>query len=348
MPEIHTPGEKEKNSPRIDSFFRSEAWVQAWIDVYGKDSRITLIDPYGRNNPLDFLYSIKAPVRKWLSFRTLALAGTAISPLSAPRSEYNYPGELSDSAARNTELLSAVGGVPWSQIIFKDMAHWAVPGIERQAEQHGWSLHRNLSEPTYYISAEDIDIYKATLTASVRARYFNRRSRLKSYGTLEFFDYTVSEANQFFDLLDEFHSRRWGQPCYSSLSRVFLQNFMERLVSGGGNVLMQAMRVNGKAISLLYDLVYKNRRYNLQSGFDEHFMPGISPGALHMGYGIEAAIKAGQQYDLLAGHGKYHNYKAAIANRQSGIQTVIIQKLQVDILRKAKQFSSSLFSQDQR
>lgn len=321
-----------QSSQKIESFFRTEAWVQAWIDTYGKDPRITLIDPFGRNHPLEIFYGIKSPVRKCLSFRTLALAGTAISPLSAPRSEYNavLP------SLREPELLSALADCSWSQIVFKDMAQGTLSDIEWLSANGGWSLHSNPSEITYYVSAPDISSYKAALTASVRARYFNRRERLKSAGSIEFRDYEISEADQFFDLLDTFHYQRWGQPCYSPVSRAFLKNFMARFVNAG-SVVMQVMQLDGKPISILYDVIYRGRRYNMQSGFDERAAPGISPGALHMGYGVEAAIGAGQDYDFLAGKGKNHNYKAAIANRQSVIRTLIVQKLQVAMFRKAKQ-----------
>ena len=105
---------------------------------------------------------------------------------------------------------------------------------------------------------------------------------------------------------------------------------------------MQAMLLDGKPISVLYDVICKGRRYNLQSGFAEHTLQGLSPGALHMGYAIEAAIKSGQEYDFLAGCGKNQNYKANIANRQAIIKTVTVEKSRVKIMRGLKQFVSVL------
>ncbi|MBE8716027.1 GNAT family N-acetyltransferase [Cellvibrio polysaccharolyticus] len=337
MPDSSARVDEIKSSPKIDSFFRSEAWLEAWIDTYGKDPRITLIDPFGRNNPREIFYRIKSPVRKWLSFQAIALAGTAIHPLSAPRSEYNYVGDF----LCDEELFSALGNSSWSQIVFKDMAKWAAENIELLAAKTGWSLHSNPQEVTYYVSAADVSVYKASLAASTRARYFNRRERLKNSGELEFREYDIRDADAFFDVLDSFHCIRWGQPCYTSVSRSFLKNFMQRFVSTGA-ILMQAMLLNGKPISVLYDVLYKGRRYNLQSGFSEHALKGISPGALHMGYAIETAIESGQEYDFLAGSGKNQNYKAGIANRQEIIQTVTVEKSNVKIMRGLKQFVSAL------
>jgi CelD/BcsL family acetyltransferase involved in cellulose biosynthesis len=326
-----------KSSPKIDSFFRSDAWLQAWIDTYGKDPRITLVDPFGRNNPREIFYRIKSPVRKWLSFQTIALAGTAIKPLSTPRSEYNHIGDsLCDEA-----LFSALGDLSWSQIVFKDMAKWAAGNIESLAAKTNWSFHSNPQESTYYISAPDISVYKASLTASTRARYFNRRERLKDAGEVEFRDFAITDADAFFDVLDSFHCTRWGQPCYSPVSRRFLLNFMQRFIEAG-EVTMQAMLLDGKPLSVLYDVIYKGRRYNLQSGFSEHALTGVSPGALHMGYAIETAIESGQEYDFLAGSGKNRNYKASIANCQEIIQTVTVEKSNVKIIRRLKQFVSAM------
>lgn len=324
--------------PIFHNVFRSIAWVQAWIDTYGKDPRITLLDPLGRNNPLEIFYQVKSPVKKWLSFQTLALAGTVVAPLSAPRSEYNHMG----LPFCDRELFSSLGDFSWSQIVFKDLAEWASRDIELLASKTDWSVHANPCELTYYISAPDINVFKESLSASVRARYFNRRSRLASLGCLEFLQYGIEEADTFLEVLDSFHIQRWGQPCYSNITRCFLKNFMARLVDEGGTVIMEAILLDGKPISVIYDLIYSGRRYSFQSGFAELSESGVSLGSLHMGYAIEAAIRSGQEYDLLAGQGKNRNYKAAIANQQAAIQTVIIEKPHVSLLRGLKKKISAL------
>lgn len=319
-----------------ESFFRSPAWVQAWLDVYGKDPRISLIDTGGAGNPLDYFYRLRSPLTRWFSVSTLALVGTAVAPLSAPRSEYNYPNRQTEPA----DLLARLKDESWSQIILRDLTIEAAKDIEWAAFNLGWRVHRRPSEPTYYIAAANPAAYKASLSQSTRSRYFLRRQRLAAAGEIEFVHYPRRKAEDFFDLLDGFHRVRWGQICYSPESRQFLENFMARLEDADGKVVMQAMQINGRVVSVIFDIVYQDRRYNLQSGFDPSFMRGVAPGALHMGYAIEAAISAGQEYDLLAGHGKNHNYKVAIANRQSSIQTLIIQKPYVAMLRRLKHLRS--------
>ena len=75
---------------------------------------------------------------------------------------------------------------------------------------------------------------------------------------------------------------------------------------------MSLIVYNDRCISVLYDLVVRGCRYNLQAGYEEDFDAKVSLGYLHLGLAIEAAFKHGSTsaYDLLAGNGKKQFYKS--------------------------------------
>ena len=60
-----------------ESVFRTAAWVQAWIDTWGKDKRLTLIDLGGSANPLEHVYIVKQSLKNIIPIKTLCLAGIA-------------------------------------------------------------------------------------------------------------------------------------------------------------------------------------------------------------------------------------------------------------------------------
>ena len=71
------------------SVFRSRAWVQAWVDTWGKHPQIRLIDLGGRGDPLEQVYITSARLKKILPVSCLCLAGAGWGPVSTPRAEYN-------------------------------------------------------------------------------------------------------------------------------------------------------------------------------------------------------------------------------------------------------------------
>ncbi len=315
---------KESNSSVSASVFRTRAWVQAWIDQWGKHPAIQLIDVGGRNDPLEQIYLTRMRIKKILPANSVCLAGVGSGPVSTPRAEYNHCTELLLQAGGSAELAKLLKPLGWQQLLLSDLCLDAEANARALAQAAGCYVAVQKREPAYSVQSASLDAWLGSLGANTRLAYYNRRSRLGEYGKISFYDYPLAECETFFAQLNAFHMKRWGPPCYSADSRRFMANFGERLVSDGGRLVMQSMKVDDEIVSVLFDVIWQGRRYNFQSGFAENRFPKIALGALHMGYGIEAAITAGQVYDFMAGQGKHANYKEKIADTCINISSLVL------------------------
>lgn len=327
----------------FNSVFRTEAWVQAWIDTWGNNSAITLIDLGGRKHPLEYVYTGRTLLKKVLPLRYLTLAGIASPSISSPRSEYNHAAELISLHGGIEEFAASISRLVWQQCKLPDLISGSAnaASLMDAANEIGALYYLEKREPSYFVASNDFESYLNNLGASTRLAYFNRRERLALLGVVEFRCFSVSEASAFFELLNKFHVMRWGRPCYSFESQQFISNFMARLEAEGGEVVMQALLVSGEVVSVVLDVVWQGRRYNLQSGYYENKFHKVALGALHLGYAIEHAINKQQFYDFLAGSGKQTNYKAKIATHQFSIESVSILRGRAKYARNVYDFIKS-------
>ena len=322
------------------SVFRTAAWVQAWIDIWGKDKRLQLIDLGGSANPLEHVYIVKQSLRKIIPAKTLSLAGVACGQISSPRAEYNDINSLVVAAGGVGELAKVINQLDWQQFYMPDIHEESSAGRQWQDYEsvNTHLLVSSAADIAYAVDARNFDEYLQALGSNTRLAYFNRRKNLIKEGDLDFKEFGLAESDRFFEILNEFHRLRWGRPCYSPLSQVFLTNFAERLLDENGRVIMQGMRVNGELVSVLFDVVWNGTRYNFQSGYYENRYSKIALGAVHMGYGIEQAIANKQVYDFLAGAGKNSNYKSRIADRERLLGSFRIERGLLQKFRKIQKY----------
>lgn len=164
----------------------------------------------------------------------------------------------------------------------------------------------------------------ARLGRNTRLKAWNRRSWVTRHlGTLTLRE--EPDPGQGLALLNQFHARRWGRPCFSGPGLAFHRRFLARLAPPL-QAHFSVLEIAGTPRSLLYDLHTGHGRYNLQAGFDDRLDARVSAGTLHLGFAIEAAFAdpAVTHYDLLAGRGKHGHYKSRFAGTpvsfQSGYQ----------------------------
>ena len=307
-------------------FFRSYPWVDAWVDTWGRDKRINLIDLGGAKNPLHMVYTTKHTVKNIIPLKTLVLAGNGFGKLSTPRAEYNNLDSLIVSAGGLNALARQLSGIGFNQIALTDIcAHSnTTEEIVELGRQGNYYPRVFKTEPAYSIVAKNLPDFLSSLGSSTRSTYFNRRNRLAEHGQITFIDYGYAEARLFFNMLNEFHVPRWGTPCYSTESLRFLSALVERVHFGGGIPVLQVMLVNEEVVSVLFDIEWNGVRYNLQSGYKENRFSKIALGSIHFGYAIEAAIKKGLVYDFMAGVGKSSNYKQHIANNITSLHSYML------------------------
>lgn len=304
---------------KMDSFFRTRAWVQSWLDIWGKNPQLTLIDVGGRSDPLEMLYLINHKIKGIIPAKSLAVAGYGFADFCPPRAEYNNLDSLIKLSGGIKPLMTELYKLSWDQFGLTDFTDQDSNPILMQANLDQIHIVRTHSELAYRIKPMDFDLYKAQMSASTRTKYFNHRRKLIECGELDFRDY--EKARDFFNVLNEFHKRRWGRPCYAPTTMDFFALFIERIRQEGGRPLLQAMRVDGEIVSVLFDIVWGQVRYNLQSGYDEGRFGQLALGSLHLGFAIEHALGEGFGYDFLAGSGKHTNYKQKISNEAVPMQS---------------------------
>jgi len=328
-----------------NSLFRSRAWVQAWIDTWGKHPQINLMDLGGRGDPLEHVYTTRARLKKILPISCLCLAGTGWGPITTPRAEYNNLDSLLALAGSASALAKLLAPLPWQILSLPDVIS------PSESEQHlhaiapalGAIPHQAKTEIAYSVAPQPWDTYLANLGGNTRLAYFNRRKLLSGLGSVEIRQYPLHEADDFFAQLNRFHCLRWGRPCYAPDTLSFMCNLGQRLPEEGGRLLLECLAINGEVVSVLVDIEWRGTRYNLQSGYFENRFPKIALGALHMGYAIEAALAQQQTYDFMAGHGKHSNYKARIATQQ---QLLVSYQLERGFLKPLRQLQMRIKTRD--
>ncbi len=321
------------NKP-FESVFRTESWVQAWIDTWGNDRRIRLIDLGGRGNPLEYIYQERGLIKKSVPTKCLNLAGVGGFQISSPRSEYNDLNALLGLFGGARELFRELAKLNWQQFYLRDCLANVISQWCSSSNYHNAHCVQERHELAYHVDANSFPDYLMSLGTSTRLKYFNRRNRLANFGEIERIGRPSAEAGNFFKELNNFHLMRWGRPCYSEQSQQFMSDFFCRLESQGGKVILDGLYVDGELVSVLLDVVWQGRRYNLQSGYLQQKYSRISLGSIHLGYGIEEAIKNSQIYDFMAGTGKNENYKLSISNASVNLQNLILVRGWLKIIYK--------------
>ena len=214
-----------------------------------------------------------------------------------------------------TEVVSALEHLKWDELICSD-----VPGNQLENLKAGGFddqlnyriIHRTEDIGIRIDTAGCFDRWLNALGRNTRLKTFNRRGYLRKLGELVFRDYDDSRDGDFFERLNAFHRARWGKPAFDREALRFHRLLLQRLGLCDGEAAMSLLLCNEECVSVLYDIVVRDCRYNLQAGYEEKFNTKVSLGYIHLGFAIEAAFRRERTntYDLLAGTGKNEFYKS--------------------------------------
>ncbi|BFM10377.1 hypothetical protein R50072_05300 [Simiduia litorea] len=321
------------NSPNVlpalpfdvqDSVFRTNAWCDAWLATYGKLSQVKTIDLGGAGNSLEMVYLASAMFKKVIPIQEMALVGCGGFIVNSPRSEYNQLNALVAKLGDKEKIIQSLDGLAWNRLHLTDFSH-----IEHSllaqffAASNYHAQHQE--DIAYQVSAVSMAEYMDLLGKNTRGRYFNKRNKLETSFSTEWRRLNVdTDLAEFFGLLNGFHLKRWSQPCYSDLSQAFIGQFLQEIQRAGGCVHLSVLQLNDAPQSVLLDVEWRNRRYNLQAGFDESIAGNCKLGSIHLGKAIEEAVLAGVVYDFMAGEGLKSNYKSSIATHRFDLSSVTI------------------------
>jgi len=199
-----------------------------------------------------------------------------------------------------------------SLIMSKLRGQWLVRQLIRPEED----------EARYALLPSDMNTFLSNLGPNTRRRLYGRRKLLQTIGHVRTRMASLSDFEFFFEILNRYHVDRWGRPVFEDCRLAFHVELAEQLLKSG-NLRLSRLTVGNQDISILYNIVACEREYNLQMGFDQNFLKGkLSPGILHLGFAIEAAILENRrEFDLLAGFGKKEQYKNRLTDQGTQLCT---------------------------
>ncbi|MDN3648138.1 GNAT family N-acetyltransferase [Reinekea marina] len=305
------------------TLFQTQAWQQSWLETWHSElqhnTKLIVLDEAQA-------YVHRHKIKGLLPVETLHPFSQGCAELASIRSEYFNPNGINRSAEAALKTMLAS---PCSELVLKDVplsAPW-LEGFYKTAQQKNKRVFQREVDIAYSVNTLDTDFetYIASLGSNTRLKLFNRRKRLQS-------THTVSVENMwpnvdgFIELLNKFHRDRWYKPCYKGKNLAFIKALLPKLHEEGHRVNLSVLKADEQPVSVLLDISVGNRTYNLQGGFIEDFLKGVSLGTLHFGYSIEQAFLQcnTHTYDFMAGEGKNSNYKVKFANQQCDMVSLTI------------------------
>lgn len=308
-----------------DNIFISSSWREAWWLQWGSSSGFCALEQC-KPEVCRNLYVDSYSWKLILPIRCLQFVGTNYRRYSTPRAEYNCLPVISNELP---QALNSTLETRWTEAVFRDVIEGGPfhETVADWANSEGFSvrvLHRDLA---YHIDTDsDFNGYLSLLGKNSRLKLFNRRSLLEQQGRVVLESWPLERLDEFFDVLNRFHSLRWGSPCFSSDSCSFHKRFLHGIREAGGIPDLSVLTVDGSVESLLYNVNYRGVCYNLQSGFNEGFHRKIALGTLHLGYCIENACNDPEirTFDLLAGGGKRSDYKSHLATQKTPLISIML------------------------
>lgn len=311
------------------SLFQSRAWQESWWDVWGDTEGFRLLAK--GEGAASGLYEDYYRIRGLLPVRSLQFVGTSNRRIKTPRTEYNtlLPTRQVGEAAGH-RLEQTLKGNRWTEAALTDLRKDSTEFqlITELARKNRW-LQRVISEDTAYsvVTAGDFQSYLDQLGSNTRLRLFNRRKVLEQLGEVSIADYWPNQTDLFFRLLDRFIVDRWGKPSFGGVEGMaFQRRFIERISEEGGTPNLSVLSCDGEVLSVLYNVAFEGRMYNIHAGYLENFHKKLALGTLHIGYSIEDCFLRDdiEVFDMLVGTGKNEDYKARIADQQEEIISIML------------------------
>jgi GNAT superfamily N-acetyltransferase len=300
--------------------FMSWAWQFSWWDTWGECLGLQLYLLVARRGDrlvgIAPLYLDRVVFAGRLPVNRLQFIGNAFRRRGTVRTEYMEFISERESADEVCKAFAnhIAASSRWDEIVLCDVLR-ATPtsrAMQAAGKRKGWLVFvRLMDRGVRVVTTGNFKDYLAGLGKHTRMKLFNRRKYLDSLGRVEMGHAESDTLDDFFSILNRFHRERWGKDCFGGESLHFHKQFLQRHVNDSGYDFNR-ISVDGRPISIIYNVRAADTVFNLQSGFDAHFDSKLSPGMLHMGMAIEEAFSDSEvkAFDLLAGRGKNQFYKS--------------------------------------
>jgi hypothetical protein len=306
------------------SLFSSPAWLGAWESAWVGPE----LESYVDSGPL-FFYVCREEKIKYLPLSTIYPAASSSRYLPAIRCEYfQLPSVFFSQQDLWPEHWRVMKSHRWDQWVISDILKNSVDYtiLKQQISQHGFYYLLRSEEYSYGVDVrQSFECYLNHLSKNTKIKLYNKRTKLGSKGLIEIKN-MWPDKHGFIKILNQFHERRWGSPCYTGKNLNFIHRLLDNLEQENAEIDLSVMCLNGEPISAIFDIHYSGRIYNLQSGYCQQSIKNISLGIIHYGFQIEAACRNSKIkfYDFLAGRGKQENYKKSISTEVAEVVNILV------------------------
>jgi CelD/BcsL family acetyltransferase involved in cellulose biosynthesis len=311
-----------------DPLFMSWDWLGTWWRHHGPALQaelcvLAVYSPGGELCGIAPFYGHRATHLGMLSARRLELLGNTWRDSRAVFSEYLDVIAAGDSrdtvCAALRDWLSA--NPEWDELVLCNLRDGSVAA--QLAGSLGDRTHVRIAESMtgWCIALSDsFESFVTRLSSNTRRKVVNQREKLAgaSFEVIQ-----PAQRHEALERLDSFVARRFGTSGDDSGARA---RFHAEVIESWQNpdvVHLTELRAAGSCVSVMLNLRLDGTEYYLQSGFDDAYARGLSPGLLHLGYAIEAACRDGiRRFDFLAGRGLNRDYKQDFAAGSEPLYTL--------------------------
>lgn len=335
-----------------DPLFMSWEWMYTWWETFANDDMklqlLAAIDEQGNLVGLAPFYIAKATSKKFIVTRRLQFIGNCWRGKTTMRTE------LLDFIAHKSISKQVIRAF---YIYLNELSNWdelVLSDLKINSETYQILTQERLIPKCYYRITEEFDSfyidtmvsfdeYTKQLGKNTRLRLFNRRKILEQINGFSFRINQNNDIKKQFKLLNTLHAQRWGAPVFRGIRLRFNETLAARL-SQKGALAFSTLCIEDMPVSIQYNYVINNHKYNIQAGFDEKFHKKLALGYLHFGYEIEHACNSEiKAYDMLAGDGKNTSYKEHLTQSRVRITNIqIIRKPVAKIVYKLYDYYTRL------
>ncbi len=307
-----------------DPLFMSWEWQHTWWQTFSEPNmQLTLLaatNGTGELVGLAPLYLSKARSKKIIITRRLQFIGNCWRGKATMRTELlNFMSDTSCSKDVVNAFFQYINQLRnWDELILAD--------LKKNSDTYKLLTNAPLLPKCHFRTTEEYDSFYIDTTGNfqdyiqqlgknTRLRLFNRRKNLQKLGNIVFKPDQQDDTKRQFKLLNGLHSKRWGKPVFTG-ARLQFNQILANLMAHRDALSFSTITFDGKPVSIQYNYIINNHKYNIQAGFDEDFHKKIALGYLHFGYEVEHACNNQTTgYDLLAGEGKNTSYKGHLTKR---------------------------------
>lgn len=322
------------NESDADSLFMSWDWLHSWWSTWSDTLNLKLFIVIAKQNNIVVgilpLFRDEYKPRYSVSRSRLQFIGTHYLATPTVRTEYASPIlSMTNRLAILEALVSSFSSsLKKMELVVCDTC--LRPGSS--AEQLKSYLFSNIrcsimrhKVDTGYVIGTTVDFeqYVSRLGKNTRKKYFRDLSKLSQLGAHSY--ETRTYRVEFFETLNRFHLKRWGKKVFDAKVVTFYNKIFQ---STSITPIFRWVEFENHIISLYFGLEVDGIEYFIQSGFDVGFKASFSLGKIQLGFSIKSVFdgKTAERFDLLAGSGKYTDYKAHLGSEPAFFESISFTK----------------------